>query len=256
MFEFLKHRRREALWAVPFPEAWAAYLAAEVASYAALPPADREELHRHVQVLMAEKHFEGLEGFEVTETTRLVIAAQAAVLLLHRETGYFPKLQSIALFPNAFASTVHRRNSIGLIEESEEFRVGESWGHGAVLFSWPDVQADMVSFTGHNVIFHEFAHQLDQADGLSDGWPDDLETTQESAWHDAMARSYAAHRNAVEAGEDTFLRAYAAKSPAEFFAVLTEAFFELPHDLRNHHPEIYDVLSAYYRQDPTQWVPR
>lgn len=256
MFEFLKHRRREALWAAPFPAAWSALLLREVASYAALPSADREELHRHVQVLLAEKHFQGLEGLEVTEAMRVIIAAQAAVLLLHRETTYFPRLQSIALFPRAFVTTVHHRNAIGLIEESDEHRVGESWGHGAVLLSWPNVQADMGNFTGHNVVFHEMAHQLDQADGLSDGWPEDLEAAQESGWQDAMARHYAAHRQAVDEGTHTFLRAYAAKSPAEFFAVLTEAFFELPHDLRANHPDLYAVLSAYYRQDPAQWVPR
>lgn len=250
MAAFFRHRHRKTVRQQPLPAAWWAILADHVAYYRILSPEDQAELHGHMHVFLEEKHFEGCNDLEVTERMRVVVAALACVLLLHRETDYFPGLESILLYPQAFMTMGHRRGPMGLVHESDEVRAGESWSRGAVVLSWPDIRRDMRDFDGRNVVFHEFAHQLDQADGQADGWPDDLDDALEPDWNRVMAREFAALVDAVENYQHTFLDAYAAKSPAEFFAVLTENFFERPRALDQHHPELYDILSRYYRQDP------
>ena len=165
-----KTRRRERLRRQPFPDAWRKYLEDSVPLYRALPAADRGELHGNVQILLAEKHFEGAGGLDVTEPMRLAVAAQASVLLLHRETDYFSKLASIVLYPVEYAVREEVPSDNGLIEVVDESRAGESWQIGALVLSWEDVLADLEDET-QNVVLHEFAHQLDAEDGALNGAP-------------------------------------------------------------------------------------
>lgn len=220
--------------------------------YSRLPAEDREELHGHIQIFLAEKYFEGCGGLTITEEMRVTIAAQACILLLHRKTEYYPKLVSILVYPNTYLAHHRERDGAGLVTEGMQQRVGESWSHGTVVLSWDDVRAGASDANdGHNVVYHEFAHQLDIEDGpQADGSVALPRQSMYGAWARILGREYVALKKDVAAGRKTVLDSYAATSPAEFFAVATECFFEIPVLLKKQHPELYEELKLYYRQDP------
>ena len=236
----------------PFPSIWVDIIRKNIPLCSRLSPADQQELHGHIQVFLAEKYFEGCAGLTITEEMRVTIAAQACILLLHRETDYYPKLVSILVYPNTYLAHHRERNSVGLVTEVIQQRQGESWSHGTVVLSWDDVRAGATGAQdGHNVVYHEFAHQLDIEDGqLADGSVTLPRSSMYSAWTRILGREYRALKNDVAAGRKTVLDSYAATSPAEFFAVATECFFEVPLLLKTKHPELYAELKLYYKQDP------
>src|SRR5262245_49946622 len=247
MFDLFARRRRERLRARPFPEEWLAILSHNVPLYLRLPPALKERLRGHVQVLLAEKHFEGCGGLELDDEIRVTIAAHAALLMLGGEAHYYPRLASILVYPSTFV--VERAERSGpFTTEGKVPLLGESWRQGVVILAWDSALRGARGFgDGHNVILHEFAHQLDSEDGSGDGTPYLESRGQYAAWARAMGPEYERLR---EAPEDGVLGEYAATNPAEFFAVATEVFFERPEALRLRHPKIYAELSRYYGLDP------
>ena len=250
VISLLRRRRRARLRAEPLPDAWRAVLARNVPLYAALPPEPRRELEGHVQVLLAEKHFEGAGGLELTDEIRVTVAAHAALLLLGREpddVDYFPGLVTVLVYPGAYRAPVAEHHG-GIVSEGDEARLGESWDRGVVVLAWDAARAGARDARdGHNVILHEFAHQLDTADGVADGVPPLDGRSQYAAWARALAPEYARLRARPSSSA---LDAYGAESPAEFFAVATEAFFEKPRQTHARHPELYAELSRFYRLDP------
>ena len=251
MFAWLKRRRREALRRRPFPPAWQAIIQKNVPYVARLPAADQAELLRDVQVFVAEKHFEGCNGLQLTDEIRVTIAAQACILLLHRETDDYPGLDSILVYPSAYLAPNSRRLPGGVMDDSPQARLGESWTRGVVVLAWDSVLSGAADIhDGHNVVLHEFAHQLDFLDGLIDGTPPLRDAEQYREWHRVMTAEFDRLRADVGQGLATVLDAYGATNPAEFFAVVTETFFEKPRQLRAKHPELYQQLQAFYRQDP------
>lgn len=251
MFGWLRRRRRDAIRRRPLPDAWRAIIAKNVPYAALLPPEDREELAGHVQVFLAEKRFEGCGGLRITDEVRVTIAAQACVLLLHRTTDYYPGLVSILVYPTTYVVPGGRRLQGGLVSEEAEARLGESWGDGVVVLVWDSVLAGAADVhDGHNVVLHEFAHQLDQESGAGDGAPVLPRRSMYVAWARVLGREFDRlvldtahhHRGLIDR--------YGATNPAEFFAVATETFFEKPRQLRSKHPELYHQLSAFYGQDP------
>jgi hypothetical protein len=251
MFIFKKMRRRR-LRQKTFPADWIHILTSNVPYYGRLSPVDRQELHGHIQVFLAEKYFEGCGGLAVTEEMKVIIAGQACILLLHREADYYPKLVSILVYPTAYLAHHRERDSAGLVTEGIEQRQGESWSHGTVVLSWDDVRAGIADAQdGHNVVYHEFAHQLDIEDGhQADGSVTLPRGSMYSAWARIFSREYRALKKDLAAGRKTVLDSYAATSPAEFFAVATECFFEIPLAVKEKHPELYAELKLYYNQDP------
>lgn len=250
----LRERRRAALRARPFPPGWIALLEANVPLYRCLPPALRDQLHGHVQVLLAEKDFHGTHGLQVTDAMRVVVAAQAALLQLNRPPDYFPDLHSIVLYPARFVVDREVWDEAGVRRSERQVLSGESWEEGQLVLSWDDTLAGgMESGDGYNVVLHEFAHQLDHRSGATNGVPAGLGRRERAAWTAAFLPAYERHCARVDAGEDPWLDPYAAESPAEFFAVLTEYFFELPQELRAEYPDIYARLRDYYRVDPADW---
>ena len=230
--------------------------------YSRLPPADRVELEGHIQVFLAEKRFEGCGGQEITDEVRVLIAAQACLLLLHRETDYYPRLRSILVYPSSYIARTRRWEKDGTITESDEARWGESWSHGAVVLAWDGALAGAVELSkGRNLVLHEFAHQLDVEDGIVDGAPllGDSSLWQVSrryrTWAKVLSVEFQQLRRAAEGGGETVLDAYGAKNPAEFFAVATECFFEKPGQLKERHPALYAELKEFYRQDPLLFAP-
>jgi hypothetical protein len=260
VFGFLRRRRRARLVAGPFPEPWRRIIADEVAIWQCLPGPDRDELLRHARILLAEKHFEGCGGLVLDDRHRVVIAALASVLLLHRsEPAYFPYCKSVLVYPAAFRVDLEEPGPDGVVYVDEEARLGESWDIGAVVFAWDDVVHSAAdSQDGYNLVLHEFAHQLDLEDGISaalealEGDTGRL-LREGQVWFNVLSFEYDRLVRAVDAGRPTWLDPYAAEHPAEFFAVVTEHFFEEPRDLRQRFPELYDAFSRYYRQNPAEW---
>ncbi len=256
-----KKQRRAKLKTAAFPAQWSRILEKCLPFFARLPEEDRKELRGHIQVFLAEKRFEGCGGLQVTDEVKLLIAAQACVLLLHRETDYYPGLRSILVYPSAYFVKTTRPVGAGVVEERHDSRLGEAWDSGAVVLAWDAVCAGAADpADGHNVVFHEFAHQLDFEDGRTDGAP--LLGSEERwyrrkhryrAWTRVLGSEYEKLRARVAAGEQSAIDQYGAKDPAEFFAVATESFFERPHELKQRHPELYIELQRFYRQDPAGW---
>jgi hypothetical protein len=238
----------------PFPDAWRALVAEHVPLAARLPAEDREKLERLVQEFLTEKSVEGAGGLVVTDTIRVAIAAQACLLVLHREGRLYPGLRTIIVYPKGWVAPI-RRAQEGVVLESSQARSGESWHNGPVVLSWADVRRGALAEVGHNVVIHEFAHQLDTADGPADGAPS-LERSQYRDWARVLGHAFTELVEDVHRDRPTDLDPYGATSPAEFFATVTERFFERPRDLRAAHPELYSQLAGFYRQDPAEWAGR
>lgn len=250
MFGWWRRRRRAKVRARPFPPAWLEALET-LPLYQRLEPTDQAELRGHVLVFLDEKQFEGCDGLEVTERMRVTIAAHACLLLLHRETDYYPELSSILIYPHAYQSTQQRVGPDGIVSEGEQVRLGESWLRGEVVLAWDAVEAGFRDARdGHNVILHEFAHQLDQEDGKADGAPVLKSTSRYLPWAKILSAEYEALQDKVAHGRRSDIDAYGATNPAEFFAVISEAFFERPKQLKRKHPDLYEQLRSFYDQDP------
>lgn len=252
VFGLFTERRRERLRAQPLPADWLAALERNLPVFRRLPAVDRAELVGHIQVFLAEKHFEGCGGLELNDEMRVTIAAQACLLLLHRETDYYPDLTSILVYPSGYTEEGERHVGGGVWEEGPEDRLGHTArGLRALVLAW-DAASHGASDPGdgENVVLHEFAHQLDFENRSADGTPA-LDTHAEYlAWARVMSAEFNALREAEERGAPTFLDGYGATNPTEFFAVATEAFFERPRALRARHPQLYAELQRFFRQDP------
>jgi len=253
MLGWLRRRRRQQVRTRPFPPEWNAILE-RLPIYGRLPGPDRAEVCEHIQVLLEEKRFEGCGGLEITDEIRVTVAAHAAVLLLHRQTDYYPQLASILIYPEAYNAPADRHVGDYLVEEGIEMREGESWYRGSMVLSWEDVQRGAADIgDGQNVVFHEFAHQLDDESGTADGTPVLESREQWRRWVSVFEQEYQALQDADDRGRRTLIDPYGAESPPEFFAAVTECFFERPRKLKQRHPELYGLLSGFYRQDPASW---
>ncbi len=251
MLGFLRSRRRARQHRTPLPKACWAIIDRRVALLRRLPEPDRDELGGIVRVLLDEKRFEGCAGLEITDEIRVTICAQAALLLLHRDAGYYPTLKTILVYPRAYATTASRTNSDGTMSEGSQGRLGESWHRGAVVLSWDDVvRGANDDDDGQNLVIHEFAHQLDSESGAMEGAPDLLTAKGYRQWARVLAAEYARLANDLHLGHATLLGPYASTSPPEFFAVASEVFFEQPRAMRREHPQLYTQLSSFYHQDP------
>jgi MtfA peptidase len=248
--------RRLKLRSTPLPLAWREILHRRFPLFACLSPADQRDLEGHIQVFLAEKQFEGCDGLVITDEMRVVIAAQACLLLLHRDTDYYPDLKSILVYPSTYHSRVTEEE-----EKASAGYAGQSWLRGPVILAWDAVQGGAADRSdGQNVVFHEFAHQLDEEDGRVDGVPvlgakgAPLERVScYRSWARVLSKEYEALQQASLAGRESVLNKYGASNPAEFFAVATECFFEKPRQLRQKHPELYDGLKRFYQQEPAKW---
>ncbi|MEW5825827.1 MAG: M90 family metallopeptidase [Candidatus Bipolaricaulota bacterium] len=249
-----RERRRKRLRERPVPDAWRELLDRGVPIVRNLLPADRAELEGGIQVFLAEKRFEGAGGFAIDDEVRVVVAAHASLLLLHRPDAEYSKLLSVIVYPGEFLAHIEEQDEAGLIWEDEETRAGESWSLGSLVLSWSDVLEDREDPNGElNVILHEFAHQLDAENGEMDGLPPLADGELREAWPVVMHKAFEDLRRRAGAGRATALDPYAAEHPSEFFAVATEVFFQQPRRLLAAYPEVYRLLTRYYLQDPVAW---
>jgi MtfA peptidase len=255
VFDLLKTRRRRRLRAQAFPRVWRTFVERNVPLFRRMPEDDRGELLGHVQVFLAEKRFEGCGGLELTDEIRVTIAAQACLLLLHRDTDYFPDLTTVLVYPTEYTEHGERHIGGGLWEEGPEDRLGHTAMRlRAMVLAWDAVaRGGRPSPGGGNLVIHEFAHQLDFENSGTDGIPA-LDSAREYAeWKAVLHTELSALRAADAAGRPTVLDTYGAMNEAEFFAVATETFFERPVVLRAHHPRLYRALQTFFRQDPAAW---
>lgn len=257
IFTWHRNRRRRKLLAQPFPPQWLEYLHKNVAHYAYLSEAEQDKLRDDLRVFIAEKNWEGCKGLQITDELRVTIAAQACLLVLNLPVNHFERVKTILVYPSGFlASHWHYYSS-----SPEDFMAtsGQSWYRGPVILAWEDVLAEGRN-PGHgkNIVYHEFAHQLDMLDGEVNGTPP-LDTPQQyERWREVMTREYERLIRASEQGKVTLLDDYGATNEGEFFAVATECFFDKPAQMQARHPQLYELLRDYYRQDPAArcWAKR
>lgn len=258
---FSKSARREAVRAQPFPPAWRDLLTHRWPLYARLPERQRRELEGHTLVLLREKHFEGCGGMELGEEHRVLVAAQAALLLLGRDTDYFSGLRSILIYPSAFVGKGKSAGPGGMVTESRGMRAGESWHTpgvgGPVVLSWSDVVEGAANDRdARNVVLHEFAHQLDGESQVMEGIPllESAEAVEQ--WRRVLHAEWSRFVMMLRGGAPTAINPYGAQSAPEFFACAVEAFLERPEDMRALHGEMYELLRGYFKQDPSTWTTR
>jgi MtfA peptidase len=248
---FLLERRREKLRARPFPAAWREILERRVPYVRLLPRDLRRQLEQHMQVFIAEKSFVGCGGLEISDEVRVTIAAQACLLILNRKTGYYPSLAQILVYPGAFVIERLRAEPSGVLQEQRQALSGESWTHGQVVISWEDVlEGAAVVDDGRNVVIHEFAHQLDQAKGYANGAPWLGRRDRYARWSQVMLAEFGRLQQRAATGEPSLFSYYGASNPAEFFAVVSEVFFEQPREMAAMHAALYEELRVFYRIDP------
>lgn len=245
--------RRARITAQPFPPSWRAILRRRMPLYQRLPVPLQRQLQRHVQVLLARVPFIGCRGQVITDEVRVLVAAQASLLLLGRPAGQFRGLRQVLVYPGAFV--VERPvTDGGIVQDARRVLVGESWQQGQLILSWSDVlEGAAVPDDGRNVVIHEFAHQLDQENGPANGAPFLGRRQGYQRWAATLGAAFEQLRQQLARGEPTLIDPYGATDAGEFFAVVSELFFERPADLARQHPALYAELSAYYRCQPLAW---
>lgn len=217
-----------------------------------LPEGDRVRLRELAAVFIQEKTWMGTAELTITEEMQLRIAALAALPVLGLDLDWYRGWDTLILYPGEF---VHPRKEVdagGLVHQWDEVRSGEAWEHGPVVFSWADVEASGRA-DGYNVVIHELAHKLDMLNGPPDGFPPLHRGMSTRRWTGSFTAAFEALNDCLDHDREPPVDPYAAEHPAEFFSVLSEYFFELPHHLHEVWPEIYTELAAFYRQDPLRW---
>ena len=246
--------RRARIQRRPFPDAWRLVLRQRVPLFRRLPADLQLQLKKHVQVLLAEKPFIGCGGLVVTDEMRVVIAAHAALLLLNRRAGYFRNLRQILVYPGIFVAERTKTGPGGIAHEARQALAGESWQQGQVILAWDAVlEGAAIPDDGRNVVIHEFAHQLDQETGAANGAPFLGRRERYARWAAVLSSEFQQLRERVNRDEPGLIDAYGATDPAEFFAVVSEVFFERPAELAAEHPALHHELAAFYRVDPLSW---
>lgn len=249
----LRRRRRSKWFRMPLPAGQQPILRRNLPLYGRMPAELREQLHGHVNVLLHEKRFIGCGGVQITDEMRVTIAGHASLLLLNRPADYFPGFTSILVYPDTYvADEISYDGDIEIHERVE--RVGESWYRGPVVLSWQDIVKGISGQgDGVNPVLHEFAHKLDEQNGDTEGLPELGDEAHYAEWAEVLSHEFVSLGEAVESGADSVLDDYALTSPAEFFAVATEAFFEAPSKMREQLPDLYAQFRRYYRVDPATW---
>ena len=249
MFNFFKRRRRErVLREAPIDDAqWAR----EIASYnftRVLSADEQARLRQLATLFLAEKPINAAGNLHIDDGARLAIAIQACMLILNLDLDWYKSWTEVIIYPGEFVARHEEVDEAGVVHTIEEPLSGESWAHGTVVLSWADVN-QAGKGEGYSVVIHEFAHQIDMLNGDANGFPPLHADMSREEWAAAFSAAYEHFCKRVDDWEDTVIDEYAAEDPAEFFAVMSEAFFEMPQAVRDEYPQVYAQLARFYRQD-------
>lgn len=252
---FYRSWRRQRELDTPFPPRWRQLLREQLPHYAHLNSSQQLRLEQCVQLFMAEKTFYGCDGFTINDRVRITIAGHACLLLLGRSFSHFDDIRSILVYPDVYKVPNRRQDGL-VVHQGNDVRAGEAWSAGRVVLAWTSCEeASKDRHFPHNVVLHEFAHQLDYLDGMADGAPP-LTPELSEDWPRIMTAAFNDLQQAMYYQQRPWLDPYGATEPAEFFAVLTETFYQQPQHLQQHQPQLYDLLCRYYRVDPRQFSAR
>ena len=226
---------------------WQAALALPL--FARLDDAELLRLRALAEQLIQEKTFSAAAGAEIDGAAIAAIAAQAALPVLNLLIESYGNWQEIIVYPAEFVPEREEMDEAGLVHHVRHPMSGEAWEGGPVVLSLQDVAWSGLC-DGYNVVIHEFAHKLDMASGAANGLPRLHSSMRTEEWAGAFAPAFEDFCRRVDSGEETEIDPYAAENPAEFFAVLTEYFFELPEALHAAYPAVYEQMRRFFRQDP------
>lgn len=217
-----------------------------VRPYLAMPPPEQRRLEQITTVMLERLHWEGCDGLAIDDQMRTCVAGNAAMMLLGSNDYYFDSVSAILLFPG-----IIRRDDPDSIGPT----LGEAWPNGGVVLAWPEASRCGQLTDGRNVVVHEFAHHLDGRDGEMGGDLPFVSDQDQRDWNRVAAAEYQRLVAQVSRRRATFLDPYGATNRAEFFAVCSEVFFELPRDLQHYHPQLFELLRRFYAVDPRRWYP-
>ena len=254
LFDWLRGRRQ----AKPLPDALWAQTLAELPFIDRLNASEKARLRQLAEAFLAEKEFASAGGLELSDAMCVSIAAQGCLPILNLGLDCYRDWVGIVVYPDEFVIPRRVEDDDGVVHEYDDIASGEAWDGGPLLVSWRDAQ---MAGAGYNVVIHEFAHKLDMRSGEADGVPPLPATVSRRHWQATLQAAYDDFCTRLDAAEDeglddedfyqsTGLDAYGAQSPGEFFAVMSETFFEDPLTLRQTYPEFYAQMSLFYRQVP------
>lgn len=212
-----------------------------------LTEAELAHLFELATLFLHDKSFTGAQGFTITDNVKQTIALQACLPILNIGLDSYDGWTSIIVYPRAFKSESTITDEYGIVHQKNQSRSGEAWQRGPVILSWDDVE-HAGNRDGHNVVIHEFVHKLDMLNGRANGFPPMQPDMDPTRWTETMARGFEDFQKHPKSGLDR----YGATNPAEFFAVLSEVFFETPDKLIAAYPEIYEIMVKFFRQSPLQ----
>jgi len=251
MFEALdRWRRRRALAALSIPDPLWQEAVDALPLLRVYDDAELAKLRELTVLFLDRKGIVGARGHEVTPLQRVLIAVQACVLVLYRDVRWFDGFENIVVYPGEFVPRWEWQDDAGVVHRNDEPLAGEAMEQGPVVLSWPDVAAASDwEATGMNLVIHEFAHKIDMRDGDANGCPPLPPELSAAQWRATLSEAYDDFAARVDAGEDTAIDPYAAHSPGEFFAVLSEVFFADPLALRREYEAVYGLFATFYGQD-------
>lgn len=229
------------------PDALWAQTVAALPFLANLAVDEKKRLKMLVEDFLAEKEFSTAGGLELSDEICVAIAAQGCLPILELGLTAYRDWVGIVVYPDEFVVARRIEDEAGIVHEFDDVLSGEAWEGGPLIISWHDAQ---MAGSGYNVVIHEFAHKLDMLNGEADGIPALHSGMTTDAWDAVFIPAYDDFCRRVDSGEETLIDPYASDDPAEFFAVISENFFERPTVVNREYPDLYALLRTYYRQDP------
>jgi Mlc titration factor MtfA (ptsG expression regulator) len=252
MFQFVKAwRRSHILKRHPLNDILWQEAVAHLHLLQGLTTDELARLRRWATLFLHAKRLSAAGGLLLTDKMRVMIAAQACLPILNLDLDYYDDWVEIIVYPDTFVPEHEYTDDIGVVHHMHAPLSGEAWLGGPVILSWQDAGNEYAE-PGYNVVVHEFAHKLDMLNGSANGFPPLHADMNRLAWSTAFGAAFEDFRQRVTAGHATAIDPYAAETPGEFFAVLSEAFFEMPLTVQRSYPDAYAQLSLFYRQDPAQ----
>ncbi len=218
-----------------------------------LPYEQRVRLYALTEAFLRRKRFSAAGNLMLDAFRQRLIAIHACLPVLNLGLDWLQGWTVLVVYPNEFFAPVVEVDDAGVVHQYLDLRSGESWSDGPIVLSWADVRQDAFAPEGSNVVIHEIAHKLDALNGHENGFPPLHPQMSPSAWTDVFSAAFARLHQQLAEAETPHLDPYAGESPAEFFAVCSEAFFTQPQELLGHYPDVYRQLQLFYRQTPHLW---